>query len=80
MFIHGNGDINGALDLDAPDVTTLTGDSSATFDYSGWAATVITELESKAVAGEIIPVTQGSSNFDIPSAKCRSRPRLPFSC
>ena len=65
MFLHGNGDINGALDLNSGGATTLTGNPNVTFSYGGWAPALIAELESKALSGETINVTEGSATFGI---------------
>ena len=64
MFLHGNGNVNGAFNLQTATQTTLTGNSSLRFDYSGWAPALQAELEAKAAGGDIVPVTNGaSSNF-----------------
>jgi hypothetical protein len=63
MFLHGNGNINGAANFGSGEMVTLVGDSSVKFSYSGWEPTVIAEIESKALAGEVLPVTSGSSAF-----------------
>lgn len=63
MYLHGNGNINGAFDLASGSVTTLTGNSDVTFSYAGWDPALITMLEGKATSGETVNVTQGSSSF-----------------
>jgi hypothetical protein len=65
MFLHGNGDINGALDLSSGGATTLTGNPNVTFSYGGWAPALIAELESKALSGETVNVTEGSATFGL---------------
>jgi hypothetical protein len=65
MFIHGNGNVNGVLNFSSGNNVTLTGDSTVRFDYSVWASTVITELESKAALGETVATTTGSSQFTL---------------
>lgn len=66
LFLHGNGNVNGAFDFETADLTTLTGNSSLRFDYSGWAPALQTELEAKAAGGDIVPVANGaSSSFNL---------------
>lgn len=66
LFLHGNGNVNGGFDFETADLTTLTGDSSLRFDYSGWAPALQAEFEAKAASGDIVPVANGaSSNFNL---------------
>lgn len=66
LFLHGNGNMNGAFDFETADLATLTGDPSIRFDYSGWAPALQTEFEAKAAAGDIVSVVNGAStNFNL---------------
>lgn len=65
MYLHGNGNVNGAFNLSSGSVTTLTGDSTMIFSYAGWDPAVIASLEGKAASGETVTVTQGSSTFGL---------------
>ncbi len=63
MFLHGNGNVNGALRLGSADAFTLTGNPEVRHDYSSWSPAVIAELEGKATSGEFLAVTDGSPAF-----------------
>lgn len=65
MFIHDSGNVNGVLNFNSGNDVTLTGNSTLRFDYSGWASSVITELESKAALGETVATTSGASQFTL---------------
>lgn len=65
LFLHGNGNVNGAMDFDSSGATTLTGDSNLRFDYSFWSSVLIAELEDKASSNEVIPVAAGGETFAI---------------
>lgn len=61
LFLHGNGNVNGGFTLESTNTTTLTGNPAVRYDYSGWAPAVRTELESKALSGDVIGVGNGAS-------------------
>lgn len=65
MFLHGNGNINGALDLNSGAALTLTGNAAVKFDYSGYSPGLVTSLESKAAANQALPATDGSPAFGL---------------
>lgn len=61
LFLHGNGNLNGAFRLETENVLTLSGNQNVTYDYSGWSPALQAVLEGKAAANEFLAVTNGAS-------------------
>jgi hypothetical protein len=65
LYIHGNGNINGAINFAEGSALTLAGKESQRYSYATWDTSVITALEGKATVGEILVPTQGDVSFAI---------------
>lgn len=63
MFLHGNGNINGVMQLASSNYMSLQGNPSVVFSYAEWDPNAIVELESKAMAGEVVAVSHGAFAF-----------------